>query len=74
MFKFNKSTTIDPRKAEDELRKRCPKLLHESETLELCFRDRGGKGRDSEYFTSHRILIEDGKGMGNKRKNYKSIP
>lgn len=49
-------------------------LLHQSETVELAFKDRGGKGRDKEYFTSHRILIKDGKGVGSKRKNYQSIP
>ena len=49
-------------------------LLHASETIELAFKDRGGKGRDKEYFTSHRILIKDGKGIGSKRKNYLSIP
>jgi len=31
------------------------------------------RGRDKEYFTTHRILIEDGKGIGSKRKNFKSI-
>jgi len=40
----------------------------------LAFKDRGGKGRDKEYFTSHRILIKDGKGVGSKRKNYLSVP
>ena len=49
-------------------------LLHANETIELAFKDRGGKGRDKEYFTSHRILIKDGKGVGSKRKNYLSIP
>lgn len=49
-------------------------LLHENETIELAFKDRGGKGRDKEIFTSHRILVKDGKGVGSKRKNYLSIP
>jgi len=71
---WNKSCSIDAKQVEDELKSKFPKLLHENETIELAFRDQGGKGRDSEYFTSHRILIEDGKGVGRKRKNYLSIP
>jgi len=31
-------------------------------------------GRDAYYFTSHRLLVEDGKGIGKKRKNFMSIP
>ncbi|MGK3734169.1 MAG: hypothetical protein ACI90V_001006 [Bacillariaceae sp.] len=32
------------------------------------------RGRDKEYFTSHRILVENGKGIGSKRKEFRSIP
>ena len=71
---WNKSSAIDVNETENELRSKFPGLLQPSEHLELAFRDRGGKGRDSEYFTTHRVLIEDGKGFGNKRKNYLSIP
>jgi hypothetical protein len=74
LFGSNKSTAMDPKELEKEVRSKHPKLFSEGETLELAFRDRGGKGRDSEYFTSHRILIEDGKGIGHKRINYLSIP
>ena len=70
----NKSCQIDARDAENELRSQFPKLLHRNETIELAFRDKNGKGRDSEYFTSLRILIQDGKGFGSKRKHYRSIP
>ena len=56
------------------MRQKYPLLLHKDESVILAFKDRGGKGRDKEYFTSHRILIKDGKGIGSKRKNYLSIP
>jgi hypothetical protein len=65
---------VDASEAESNLRKKYPLLLHANESIELAFTDRGGKGRDKEYFTSHRILIKDGKGVGNKRKNYLSLP
>ena len=60
--------------AESRLRKKYPLLLHETEKILLAFKGRGGKGRDKDYFTSHRILLKDGKGVGSKRKNYQSIP
>ena len=49
-------------------------LLGEKEKILLAWKDRGGMGRDKSYFTTHRILLKDGKGIGSKRKNYKSIP
>lgn len=73
-FVFDNTYKVDAKEAEDRMRSKYPILLHEKETIELAFKDRGGKGRDKEYFTSHRILIKDGKGVGNKRKNYLSIP
>jgi hypothetical protein len=73
-FIFTNSYQEDALKVEKEVRDKHPLLLHAKEKIVLAFRDRGGKGRDKEYFTSHRILIKDGKGVGNKRKNYQSIP
>ena len=73
-FVFDNNYKVDAKEAEGRMRSKYPHLLHENETIELAFKDRGGKGRDKEYFTSHRILIKDGKGVGSKRKNYLSIP
>jgi hypothetical protein len=73
-FVFDNSYQQDAKEAEAAVRKKYPLLLHPQETVEFAFKDRGGKGRDKEYFTSHRILIKDGKGIGSKRKNYLSIP
>lgn len=73
-FIFDNAYQVDAKEAETKLREKYPLLLHANESIELAFTDRGGKGRDKEFFTSHRILIKDGKGIGSKRKNYKSIP
>jgi hypothetical protein len=73
-FIFDNGYQQDAGEAEQKVRGKYPLLLHSDERIELAFRDRGGKGRDKEYFTSHRILIKDGKGVGSKRKNYQSIP
>ena len=73
-FVFDNTYKVDAKEAEDRMRSKYPHLLHENETIELAFKDRGGKGRDKEYFTSHRILIKDGKGVGSKRKDYLSVP
>ena len=73
-FIFDNAYQQDAGEAERRIRSKYPHLLHEKEHLELAFKDRGGKGRDKEYFTTHRILIKDGKGVGSKRKNYRSIP
>ena len=54
--------------------KKYPKLLFPNEKIHLAFQGRGGKGRDSTYFTSSRILLRDVKGMSGKQKRYKSIP
>jgi len=73
-FIFSNSHAQDAEETDRELREKYPALLHSSEKVLLAFRDRGGKGRDREFFTTHRLLLKDGKGIGNKRKNYKSIP
>lgn len=73
-FVFDNTYQSDAKEAEAAVRKKYPLLLHKDETIEFAFKDRGGKGRDKEYFTSHRILIKDGKGIGGKSKNYVSVP
>ena len=73
-FIFDNSYQIDAEAVEKSTREKYPLLLHPEEKIVLAFKDRGGKGRDKEYFTTHRILIKDGKGVGSKRKNYQSIP
>ncbi|CAJ1964335.1 unnamed protein product [Cylindrotheca closterium] len=73
-FIFDNAYQQDAGEEERKVREKYPLLLHKDERVELAFRDRGGIGRDKEYFTSHRILIKDGKGVGSKRKNYQSIP
>lgn len=73
-FIFDNSYKEDADDAESRIRKKYPFLLHETEKILLAFKGRGGKGRDKDYFTTHRVLIKDGKGVGSKRKNYKSIP
>jgi len=73
-FIFDNAYAVDAKDAQNKMRRKYPALLHDNETIELAFTDRGGKGRDKEFFTSHRILIKDGKGVGSKRKNYLSIP
>ena len=67
-FIFDNAYQKDAQQAEGDMRRKYPKLLHQNERVELAFKDRGGKGRDKEYFTTHRILIKDGKGVGGKRK------
>jgi len=73
-FIFGNAYEIDAKEAESRLREKYPLLLHDDERIEVAFKDRGGMGRDKQYFTSHRILIKDGKGIGSKRKNYLSVP
>ena len=68
------SFQIDAQEAEKKLRSKYPLLLHHDERLELAFKGLGGMGRDKDFLTSHRILIQDVKGIGSKRKNFKSIP
>jgi len=73
-FIFDNAYKEDAKDAESRIRQKYPLLLHEDERVELAFKNRGGMGRDKEFFTSHRILIKDGKGIGSKRKNYLSVP
>jgi hypothetical protein len=73
-FILDNAHAVDAKEAENSIRTEYPHLLHANEHIKLAFKDRGGKGRGKEYFTTHRILIEDGKGIGNKRKNYVIIP
>lgn len=73
-FLGNNSVQLEASEAEHSVRSKYPLLLHKDETIELAFKNRGGLGRDKSYFTSHRILLKDGKGVGGKRKNYVSVP
>ena len=65
---------MDPKEEESKIRQEYPYLLLDAEHIELAFKSKGEGGRDKSYFTSHRVLIKDGKGIGSKRKNYLSIP
>lgn len=71
---FDNTYAVDAAEAEKKMRDKYPHLLNDNERVQFAFKDRGGLGRDKEYFTTHRIIIKDGKGVGSKRKNYKSIP
>jgi hypothetical protein len=73
-FICDNAHATDSAEAEKSMRQKYPLLLGAKEKVVLAFKDRGGMGRDKSYFTTHRILIKDGKGIGSKRKNYKSIP
>ena len=73
-FLGSNSVSVDASKEETSVRSKYPQLLHERERIEIAFKDRGGAGRDKSYFTTHRVLLKDGKGIGGKRKNYLSIP
>jgi len=70
---FSNAHQQDSVEAEKAVRAKYPLLLHEKEQIVLAFKDRGGKGRDKHYFTTHRVLLKDGKGLGSKCKNYRSI-
>ena len=50
-FVFDNNYKVDAKEAEGRIRSKYPHLLRENETIELAFKDRGGKGRDKEYFT-----------------------
>lgn len=71
---FDNAYKEDADDAESRIREKYPFLLNETEKILLAFKGRGGTGRDKDYFTTHRILLKNGKGVGSKRKNYKSIP
>jgi hypothetical protein len=72
-FLGNNAYQVDAKAQEDKLREKEPMLLEPRETIDLAFKD-GRDGRDKSYFTSHRILIKNGKGVGGVRKNFKSVP
>jgi len=73
-FLSNNTVGVDAAEAESKIRNEYPYLLYETEHIELAFKSKGEGGRDKSFFTSHRVLIKDGKGIGNKRRNYLSIP
>jgi hypothetical protein len=73
-FFSNNTYGVDPKEEESKIRQESPYLLNYTEHIELAFKSKGEGGRDKSYFTSHRVLIKDGKGIGSKRKNYLSIP
>lgn len=72
-FIGDNSIQIEASEGYEFLKKEDPKLLLPEETVILAFQDRGGRGRDSSYFTSFRVLIRDKKGLG-KRIKYVSVP
>jgi len=74
LFSSNNKHVDDIEQAEAKIREESPYLLEDNEHLELAFRSKGELGRDKSYLTSHRVLIQDGKGLGSKRVNYLSIP
>jgi len=71
---FKNAYGVDAAETEKSQREKYPLLLHKDEKVLMAWKDRGGMGRDKSMFTSHRILLKDGKGLTAKRKNYKSIP
>jgi hypothetical protein len=73
-FIGNNAYTVNAAEAEQSAREKYPLLFHKDERVVLAFVGRGGQGRDKTYFTSHRILFKDGKGIGHKRRNYLTIP
>ena len=69
----NNSYGLSASEAEASLRSKEPLVLHQNEFVEMAFKS-ALDGRDKSYLTNKRILLKDGKGIGSKRKNYKSIP
>jgi len=69
----NNGFSVPASTAEEKVRQKYPLLLHENETIEIAF-GHSMDPRDKSYFTNRRVLLQDGKGLGTKRKNYKSIP
>ncbi len=72
-FMMNNSYGVDAKAQEEKLRQKEPLLLHPNEHIELALKE-GRDGRDKSYFTTHRILVKDGKGVSKKRKNFQSFP
>jgi len=75
IFKYlsNNTQPVDAKEAESKIRNEFSSLLGANEHIELAFKCRGD-GRYKNFFTSHRILIKVGKGIGQKRKHFFSIP
>jgi hypothetical protein len=75
IFKYlsNNTQPVDAKEAESKIRNEFSSLLGANEHIELAFKCRGD-GRYKNFFTSHRILIKVGKGIGQKRKQFVSIP
>ncbi len=64
----------DASEREAVLREKVPDLRLADEHILLAYKDRGGKGRDSSFFTNHRIIIKNKMGFTGKKTEYKSIP
>ena len=73
-FMGNDAIQIEASGGYENLKKKDPRLLFPDEKVYLAFEGRGGKGRDSFYFTSFRVLIRDVKGITGKEKEFTSIP
>ena len=72
-FIMNNAFTVDAKAQDEKLRTTEPLLLHPNESIQLALKE-GRDHRDKSYFTTHRLLVKDGKGLSKKRKNFKSIP
>eukprot|EP00961_Rhodomonas_salina_P256657 3468008-Rhodomonas_salina.2 len=64
----------DAQEEEKKLKADFPFLLQEGETVAFAFIARGGKGRDSFYFTDSRILERDVTGLTGTSVRYVSTP
>jgi len=69
----NNTQPVDAKEAESKIRNEFSSLLGANEHIELAFKCRGD-GRYKNFFTSHRILMKVGKGIGQKRKHFLTIP
>jgi hypothetical protein len=76
MFSYFSDNAIecDASERETVLREKVPDLLLADERVLLAYKDRGGKGRDSSFFTNYRIIIKNKMGVTGKKNEYKSIP
>ena len=63
-FIFDNAYAVDAKEAEKSQREKYPKLLHKDEKILFAWKDRGGKGRDKNYFTTHRILMPQCQNIG----------
>ena len=69
----NNSKGVDTTEAESKIRNEYPSLLGPNEHIERAFKCQGDT-RDKDFFTTHRVLLKDGKGMGTKCNRFTSIP